>query len=220
MTTINIALLIIGLVVSLIGLLEKVNKDRSRPWHRRLAPSGWALAALAVAGFWLGAYKETNSVDGRLNAAYPRFTVLLKDVTKYGHDDWARDFSYRMTLRLLLQKAHAAAFRNHTQAPRDVLANLSEHGDLPESMRDTLADLGKASVIDDALCKRLDFLRFHTYSTEWGRLADQRPSKATLESLRNDAEGSLDALAERAEDINPAGLRLNPSSLCGQDPQP
>lgn len=202
MTWINLTSLLLGFFVALTGFDgERVIKRRDAPEGRRallmrIRPLGWAYLVALSAVLGLNVYKELRSLDRHLRLGYPHFYSLVEDVTGYRQDEWTELFSYRLSMRFMLQKLYRLTVGAHP----------------PESIQRMLTELAKREAISEDLCARLDRIRWHTYGTEWGVAGGQGRSHVRPDSQL--ARETLDELAKQVEAAKPAPTKKADTS-CG-----
>jgi len=195
---INIYIIAMATAATLAGFFGKTFDDKAE--HKRLIKRitlrGWAYLMFVVVGFGLSIYKERTSFEGQVGSVDPNFYPLVSQVTGYSRDEWTKVISYRMSLRFLLQKLYAKVFPGE---PR------------PDSMEVMLNRLAHNGTISDNFCSQLDYLRFYTFSAEWG--SGQEPGPTVLNWFRSNADSTLKQLAGTVD--VPLHLSANPSTACG-----
>jgi len=205
--SLNVVLLLLAAAATLTGFDgTKVEKLEDAPANRkslfrRTRPLGWFYLLFVLLGLGLGIYKEQTSIEHNVRAVYPNFYDLVQESTGYDKDQWAELTSFRQSLRFILQRLHLRVKGNR----------------IPESMAEGLRTLGAAGALPEDLCRRLDYIRFHTYTAEWGRVVTGPPPTA-LATLRKDALAALTELERIANSIDPQRLVARSSTNCGSNP--
>jgi hypothetical protein len=198
--TLTISILVLTTCIALTGFggkhVRKNPEEQSLP--RRVTIRGWVFLFLTAIVLGLSIWKQVRWNTSLSGQIVPNFYSLAEDITGYDKSQWNQYISMRMSLRFLLGKLYKA----HA-GPQP-----------PESMQAMLAELGRRGILGDDLCRDLDYIRYWTYSVEWGQ--GNEPTPTQLADVRNKAPSAINAL----EDLLEKKVRYNPNraSSCGRDP--
>jgi len=203
MDPVNASLLVLGFLTASIGLFgDKVAKEDGRAFIARIRIPGWFFIALIIATLALGLHKERNSFEGQIRKVYPDFHTIVEQETTHSETDWTRYMSYRISLRFLTQRLYRLVKGNNPSPAA--------------SLKSLLKEMGSAGALDNNLCKDLDYIRWHTFRSEWGL-----GSGGTRDDLRRVDEivpQALATLQKLTVSTVRDSLSPNPHSICGQDP--
>lgn len=205
MNTVNAAMLLLASLTALTGLLgDKVSKPPDGTTRTRILPAGWLFIFLTVATLAIGLYKEHTSFEGQIRSIYPNFWSIVEAETTHDERDWTRYMSYRVSLRFLLQRLYRIV-EGHPPEPSTPLDVI-------------LKAIGERGALPDELCKELDFIRWHTFRSEWG-LGDGGDPKQ-LAKVDDISPRALRELQKIVETIARDSIQPYPESICGRSPAP